>query len=512
MNKSFNWCLPILILFGFGIINAQGNHGHGGHYNPDSLELVTVDGYAIVDTTFLHPMYYIDEDNDGVEEYHLNFGPYWYSPDSSNASRPSDGEFITITGGLIDSTMINFPAIIVYEINGEFWRDPYNPFWNHMGYHGANGGHHMDSCYNSGFGWQHDPPQTINVTGITFIDTTFMMEHYYLDEDNDSIPNYFLNFGPPWYVPPSGAQRPQDGEQVDIVGGLIENGNYSMIIVYEINGMLWRDSTFFSGHIGGGWMHRNMNQSFKFHTPYDEMDWVEMSPGWHNGGGHHGGMHDSLFCQIFESVPGRMSTIGNENAFAGYEVDFYFPRMMGGGMNHGMGCGGHIQFNSDANFQFHYSDEQLSINDINEQTIQVKFWDSDINTWVELSNAFVNISTNTISFSSDRLGNFYILTGDSPTGINDESVLVITDFMLEQNYPNPFNPTTAIKYQIPELSFVTLKIFSLLGEEIITLVNEKIEAGSYEVEFDATNLPSGIYFYKLQTPNFTQTKKMILLK
>jgi hypothetical protein len=85
-------------------------------------------------------------------------------------------------------------------------------------------------------------------------------------------------------------------------------------------------------------------------------------------------------------------------------------------------------------------------------------------------------------------------------------------YKLFANYPNPFNPTTKIKYQIPELSFVILKVYDVLGSEIATLANEKKSVGSYEVEFDASNLPSGIYFYKLQAGDFIETKKMLLLK
>jgi hypothetical protein len=98
------------------------------------------------------------------------------------------------------------------------------------------------------------------------------------------------------------------------------------------------------------------------------------------------------------------------------------------------------------------------------------------------------------------------------TGIAEELSIIPDKYELFQNYPNPFNPTTIMKYQIPELSFVTLKVYDVLGSEIVTFVSEEKSIGSYEVEFDATSLPSGIYFYKLQTPNFTQTKKMILLK
>ena len=87
-----------------------------------------------------------------------------------------------------------------------------------------------------------------------------------------------------------------------------------------------------------------------------------------------------------------------------------------------------------------------------------------------------------------------------------------TMISLVQNYPNPFNPTTTIKYQIPELSFVTLKVYDVLGREVAILVNEKKSVGSYEVEFNATSLPSGVYFYRLQAGSFVETKKMVLMK
>jgi len=86
------------------------------------------------------------------------------------------------------------------------------------------------------------------------------------------------------------------------------------------------------------------------------------------------------------------------------------------------------------------------------------------------------------------------------------------EFRLSQNYPNPFNPSTIIRFSIPEESFVTIKVFNTLGEELTTLINENIIAGNYEVEFDASKLPSGIYFYKLQSETFIEAKKMVLMK
>ncbi|MCL4279577.1 MAG: T9SS type A sorting domain-containing protein [Ignavibacteriaceae bacterium] len=93
------------------------------------------------------------------------------------------------------------------------------------------------------------------------------------------------------------------------------------------------------------------------------------------------------------------------------------------------------------------------------------------------------------------------------------------EFSLEQNFPNPFNSTTKIKYTIPASlnpskggTLVQLQVFDILGNAVATLVNEQKQPGTYEVEFNGTGLPSGIYFYKLKADNSIETKKMILLK
>jgi len=83
---------------------------------------------------------------------------------------------------------------------------------------------------------------------------------------------------------------------------------------------------------------------------------------------------------------------------------------------------------------------------------------------------------------------------------------------LSNNYPNPFNPSTKITYSIPERSSVSLKVFDLLGSEVVELVKGEVETGAYEITFNASNLPSGVYFYQLQAGSFLQTRKMILLK
>ncbi|MFA5403861.1 MAG: T9SS type A sorting domain-containing protein [Ignavibacteria bacterium] len=97
------------------------------------------------------------------------------------------------------------------------------------------------------------------------------------------------------------------------------------------------------------------------------------------------------------------------------------------------------------------------------------------------------------------------------SGVNQNSNTA-DKFELSQNYPNPFNPTTNIKYRIAKNSFVTLKVYDVLGKEIMMIVSENQTPGSYSIDFDASQYPSGIYFYKIYTYNFTDVKKMILVK
>lgn len=112
------------------------------------------------------------------------------------------------------------------------------------------------------------------------------------------------------------------------------------------------------------------------------------------------------------------------------------------------------------------------------------------------------------SFSQDNI----LKVSNLPTAVENEINSVVNNFILEQNYPNPFNPTTRISWQSPVGSRQTLKVYDILGNEVATLVDEFRDAGRYDIVFDATNLSSGIYLYKLQAGNYTEIKKMILIK
>jgi hypothetical protein len=98
------------------------------------------------------------------------------------------------------------------------------------------------------------------------------------------------------------------------------------------------------------------------------------------------------------------------------------------------------------------------------------------------------------------------------TGVEQTTAVVPSQIQLLQNYPNPFNPSTQITYTLAKRSTVALIVYDLLGREVSTLVNEIKEAGTYTVTLNGAKLSSGVYFYRLQSGSFVQTKKMVLLK
>lgn len=108
-----------------------------------------------------------------------------------------------------------------------------------------------------------------------------------------------------------------------------------------------------------------------------------------------------------------------------------------------------------------------------------------------------------------------VLYGDTTTitDVEEEPLdMSVSEYKLSQNYPNPFNPKTVISYSVKDAGLVKIRVYDILGSEVATLVNENKSAGTYTVEFNAANLPSGVYIYTLQVNGFTSSKKMLLMK
>ena len=120
-----------------------------------------------------------------------------------------------------------------------------------------------------------------------------------------------------------------------------------------------------------------------------------------------------------------------------------------------------------------------------------------------------------IQFTVEILSDNYVFWRDSLeiiTGIKKSDNNIPKVFSLKQNFPNPFNPSTTIVFTLPKTEVVSLKIYNLLGQEVFTLVSEKLTPGEYKYTWNASQLASGVYFYKLVSGNYSSTKKLILLR
>jgi hypothetical protein len=515
---------------GGGMMGGGGNHGgnddHGGRgnmmgggmmnggwcINPDSLTEVTVSGAVLIEAEEMMDMYFLDVDDDGQADYHLNFGPYWYQPDSSNAVKPNAGDVVTVVGGSHESEMFDFDVLVVYEINDEFWRDPFTPQWNNMGggmHRGGREGHNDRGIH---FGMFGDSLETVILSGTVFIDST-LMSHYYLDEDGDGSPDYFLNFGPFWYVPESGAERPANGENISVVGGLTEGERMAGLIVYELNGEVWRDSTSMGGHMGG-WISAGISGNRRIHSPFDKDDWMEFRPGWNNNGGgnHRGGMNlpDSIFCQLWEMLPENVPGVTNGQHIAAYQIDI-FTTDGGNMMMNQSGHRNHKNFGNQVRFQLHYSEEQLQMMGDDESGLMAQYWDEETEDWVSVSDAAVDAENNIVTFASTKVSSFVVLSSPQTTTSVTGSRLPV-DFSLKQNYPNPFNPQTTIAFALENEAHVSLYIYNVIGQHVATLVDENLTSGSHQKIWNAASMTSGIYFYELKIGSQSIMKRMNLLK
>jgi hypothetical protein len=143
-----------------------------------------------------------------------------------------------------------------------------------------------------------------------------------------------------------------------------------------------------------------------------------------------------------------------------------------------------------------------------------KIHDSNVDTLIyglSYPSGMVFGSSGELYISSYANGQIIKVTG-IPVGIKSENEHTLSKYNLYQNYPNPFNPTTTIQFALPNESFAKLEIFNSLGEKVSTLVSENLKAGTYEYEWNAKDLSSGVYFYRLNTRNYSEIKKMILMR
>ncbi len=471
-----------------------GGPGEGIHTWPDTLTIMEVTGTVLIDDAFAHPLYYLDEDGDQAADYHLSFGPWWYAPDG--VERPEAGETVTVSGALHQPTATQpLATVVVFDLDGLQWRVPIE--------YGL-------------FGWNAEPfwplsDDTLTVTGTVFVDTTYYYDHYYLDVDGDTLPEYRLGFGPDWYVPDSGATRPEEGDVVTVFGILHERDVVDLLTVIELEGVAWRPLGL-PAPWAGGWMARTRTDSTRAYCMNNRQSWIDFPPG--NFGNGMGGPNwpDSMFVQFWEIHPDSLPGMANDRIFAGYHVQIHDrdrTRLMDGrfGGNNGM-----LRFEMQHQIRIRYYEDDLAAGELNASTIAVWAWDATQEAWMEVEGATLDADANTVVFLTTDLAAYYALAAEV-TGVATVPADELPNrIRLDQNYPNPFNPVTTIPFAVEAPQRVTLEVFDALGRRVAVLVDEAVQAGAYTATFDASGLPSGVYVYRLAGAGQTLRRELVVVK
>ena len=219
---------------------------------------------------------------------------------------------------------------------------------------------------------------------------------------------------------------------------------------------------------------------------------------------------DSIYCRIDRMVMDSLSFPHDSTFMGWYRVQagndsMHFNMMNGDSMygSHNM-----MQFMKNLSCQFNWDSLMSDSTHRHWRPTGMKGWNGS--GWISLGGT---ITGNTMSLASSQIYSAFAFIG-TPSGVASvpEGQVIPGKFRLEQNYPNPFNPSTTIRYELPRASNVRVSVFDMLGREVSVVVNERRDAGVHEVKFDASELASGVYLYRLQAGEFVQTRKLVLLQ
>jgi hypothetical protein len=292
---------------------------------------------------------------------------------------------------------------------------------------------------------------------------------YFLDVDVDGMPDFRLSFGPPWYNPPSGATRPADGDEITVVGGLLTHTDPPVVVVFQINGLFWRDPRLGHGGNGGG-DHQGEGCDPDSLTVV-ELAGIAIVDSCHGPQGNHG-PHGERICYAVDT---------NDDQRPDYVLDFGAPDYDPGNGATRPEAGDEITI---VGGQIYCPNAPMPVVIV-----------------YEINGLLWRVPGDTIGLGATTL------SVDEPVYVGEP-----TSHLMARNYPNPFNPVTTISYSIPVSGNVELKVFDITGREVATLVQAHENAGTYAVSWDASRNASGIYLYRVSVGNLSYTGRMVLMK
>ena len=466
--------------------------------NPDSLEDVTVSGTIYVDTSGSSIRYLLDEGSDGFMDYRVHFGPLWYQPAEGDAVRPQDGDEVIIAGGLNTDALGNLPSLFVYEINGEFWRDPYESYWNQLNEDYTA----VSLVYPEGSGiCILDSLDQELIAGVVLADSSFLDIRYFLDTDFDGLPDYKLNFGPPWYVPQSNVSYPEDGDFVEISGIIVHVSVYPVIVVIALDGTVWRDLNGFMNYGQGRWMNGQSDGAEVVYSPFDTGNKIQFRPGW-----HHQGLPGSMYCQLLQTNLHGLPAWGpsNSKGLAAFNVGWFNQNRL-----NLMKQNQHrMHLNNLVRIRLHYTDGQLARAGIQKQDrLRLNGWDEVASRWVELEGVQYDPSTNSLEFETNVVYAYYLLVKDESTTTTVELQSAPMRYCI---YPNPVRQVANIRWEMEESQPVVIRITNLTGQRIHQQEFQLLPAGINEFQYQPdAGLTNGIYILEIITPEDRMVMKWL---
>jgi hypothetical protein len=323
--------------------------------------------------------------------------------------------------------------------------------------HGNHGGH--------GGGGHHFEIVELSGTCITEVSDSGRV-HYFLDVDADAVADYRLGFGPEDYQP-EGLTRPNNGDAIAIIGGLMTHGEPPLVVVFILNGAEWRPMP---NPAGGG-------------------------DGYHGGDG--GGRAEGYGCDsdlTWVELSGAVTEVTIYNRFVYLAID-----------NDNDNVSDYV-----IDFGDNYSPNSAIIPSVGDN---VDVIGGLLGCTANQDNApfWVVVYEVNAEFWREP-GDTEGLTPITGSAVNPEPTPVPVTHLVAKNYPNPFNPTTTISFATPISGLVKVSVFDILGREVTTLVNENLTVGNYTATWNAVSMPSGMYLYRVSVNDQQITNRMLLLK
>lgn len=496
MNETRPIVFSLLLIFTLYVVDdssAQGiQPGMGGHLWPESIELVSLSGTVRIDEQGVRPMYSLDIDADGLEDYRIDFGPWWYLP-NSGATRPMDGESISVEGDVKNG---QFPPVLtVFTLNQQTWRVANE--------YGA-AGWLSESIWSS-------PGDAVTVTGVVLVDTSYFYHHLYLDTNSDGMPEYQLGLGPMWYKPDGNTQWPVEGSTVEVNGWLRGGPAISMLVVLSLDGEIWRSASD-AAPWAGSWMVRNHTDEFIAYCVTDTTSSISFPQDHMSGMMGMNSWPDSSFVQFWNVHPDSLPGIQGGDTFMGFYVNTQNPTgdgMMGGTWGGRIGM---IRYSQTHVIRLHYSEDDLTSHGLTENGIMLHWWDSAGGVWRNAETMQHDGQANTVSLASNDLAQYYRLSASATVTGLDPQPVEPSGFVLYQNYPNPFNPTTTITFDVPERQRVVLSIYDLLGRTVAIPADRIFDPGTHRISLDAGMFATGSYLYRLAAGQSVRSRILTVVR